>query len=241
MGSFVALLAPIPGRLPARMAGGFVRRVFVQPLVHWLQVLRLLRLLFLVASIAYNAFVVTRLADHDPEHVREPSSMAAIRSPARSFLRPPTEAESQLALEATRRIGPVLADLTGSNEKNETPRSVEISVHVPGKPAGEPLAIPAEALRFLGSLLDEMAQGHIVTLTPIHAELTTKQAADLLSVSRPFLCKLLDRGDIPHRKVGRHRRVKYMDLMEYKKNIDEARSRDLDELVEQAQQLGMGY
>ena len=167
--------------------------------------------------------------------------MAAPRGLARSILRPPTEAESQLALEASRRIGPVLADLPAPNEGNGSLRGVEISVHIPGKPAGETLTIPADVLRLLGSLLDEMAEGNIVTLTPIHAELTTKQAADLLNVSRPFLCKLLDRGEIRHRKVGRHRRVKYVDLMEYKKNIDDARSRDLDELVEQAQELGMGY
>src|SRR5690348_10758925 len=117
--------------------------------------------------------------------------MAAPRSVARSFLRPPTEAESQLALEARRRIGPVLADLPAPNEGDEAPRGVEISVHIPGKPAGETLTIPAAVLRLLGSLLDEMAEGNIVTLTPIHAELTTKQAADLLNVSRPFLCKLL--------------------------------------------------
>ena len=86
-----------------------------------------------------------------------------------------------------------------------------------------------------------MAQGNVITLTPIHAELTTKQAADLLNVSRPFVCKLLDNGEIPHRKVGRHRRLRYVDLMDYKKKTDDARYQDLDELVKQAQELGLGY
>lgn len=166
---------------------------------------------------------------------------AALKYPARLVNPPPTEAESELARESSRRLGPTLADLLTQNGGNGATRSVEISVHVPGKQSGETLTIPASALRLLGTILTEMAQGNVITLTPIHAELTTKQAADLLNVSRPFVCKLLDNDAIPHRKVGRHRRVRYVDLMEYKKKTDDARSRDLDELVEQAQELGMGY
>ena len=87
-----------------------------------------------------------------------------------------------------------------------------------------PLEIPASAFKLLVRILTEMANGNVVTLTPIHAELTTKQAADLLSVSRPFLCKLLDRDQIRYRKVGRHRRVKFVELMDYKRHTDDARS-----------------
>ena len=166
---------------------------------------------------------------------------ATLKSPARLLNPPPTAAETELARESSRRLGPTLADLVAPNGSNGGSRGVEISVHVPGKAASDTLTIPASALRLLATILTEMAQGNVITLTPIHAELTTKQAADLLNVSRPFVCKLLDNGTIPHRKVGRHRRVKYIDVVEYKKKTDDARHRDLDELVEQAQALGMGY
>ncbi|MEJ7638784.1 MAG: helix-turn-helix domain-containing protein [Singulisphaera sp.] len=144
-------------------------------------------------------------------------------------------------MESSRRLGQVLADFLVPSEGDGAACIVELIVHIPGRPESQPLEIPAAVLRLLGSILSEMARGNAVTLTPIHAELTTKQAADLLNVSRPYLCKLLDGNEIPHRKVGRHRRVKFVDLMDYKKRTDEARSQTLEELVSQAQELDMGY
>lgn len=85
-------------------------------------------------------------------------------------------------------------------------------------------ALLLELLRYIGN-------GDAVTLVPIHEMLTTQQAADILNVSRPYLVGLLERNVIQHEKVGRHRRIKALDVFEYKKTRDEERSRALDEMI----------
>ena len=88
-------------------------------------------------------------------------------------------------------------------------------------------------------MLTQMAQGNAVTLIPIHAELTTQQAADILNVSRPFLVEQLEKNAIPYRKVGTHRRILFKDLMDYKANMDRNRLKALEELSAQGQELGI--
>ena len=105
----------------------------------------------------------------------------------------------------------------------------------------EPLELPAGAVTLLMDILGAMASGQGVTLIPEDAELTTVQAADILHVSRPFLIKLLEAGQIPYRKVGKHRRIRMEDVMNYKRAIDQEREAVLDQLVADAQEQDMGY
>lgn len=105
----------------------------------------------------------------------------------------------------------------------------------------EPLELPAGAVTLLMDILGAMASGQGVTLIPEDAELTTVQAADILHVSRPFLIKLLEEGQIPYRRVGKHRRIRMEDVMNYKQAIDQEREAVLDRLVEDAQEQDMGY
>ena len=144
----------------------------------------------------------------------------------------PTEQETQLATDSSRQLATIL----GKRPKKVLP----IRVLTDGG-TGETVEIPLSAFRLLADILTQMARGNAVSLIPIHAELTTQEAADLLNVSRPYLVELLEQRKIPFRKVGSHRRVLFKDLMAYKKDIDRKRLKVLDELAALDQELGLGY
>jgi excisionase family DNA binding protein len=145
----------------------------------------------------------------------------------------PSAADTKLAQESSRK----LAKLLGTKKKK-----TELQLRIQSDSAEETVAVPVSAFRLLTDILTEMAQGNAVTLIPVHAELTTQQAADLLNVSRPYLIDLIEKGLLPHRKVGTHRRVLFQDLMAYKQKTDAARLKALEELSALDQELGgMGY
>ncbi len=103
------------------------------------------------------------------------------------------------------------------------------------------LILPGYALQLLLDILSEMSRGNAISIMPVHAELSTQEAANILNVSRPFLVGLLDDGIIPHRKVGAHRRVLAKDVIDYKQQIDAKRMESLNTLTAESQDLGMGY
>jgi len=142
----------------------------------------------------------------------------------------PTEAEALLARESSRRLA-----------THKLGRRSSVRIQLLDDDEADTVAVPASALRLFLHLLTEMSQGNAVTLIPSHAELTTQQAADLLNVSRPYVVKLLKDGKIPFRTVGKYRRVRFDDVMAFKRKDDEARAKVLDQLTAEAQELGMGY
>ncbi len=114
-------------------------------------------------------------------------------------------------------------------------------VHVQAAGDATPIAVPREALAIMIEVLRQMTHGGASALVPIDKELTTQQAADMLHVSRPFVIGLLGSGVIPSSKVGRHRRVKALDIVTYKQADELTRTARLDELTAEAQRLGLGH
>ena len=78
-------------------------------------------------------------------------------------------------------------------------------------------------------------------LNPAESEVTTQQAADLLKVSRPHLIGLIGRGEVPCRKVGKHRRILMRDLLAFRQRDHADRLSAMAELQAQAQELNLGY
>lgn len=139
----------------------------------------------------------------------------------------PTDEESSLARESSRLLAACIG--TGPTAKLRV---------IDGDDA---ITVPVKALRLLVDILAQMGEGRGVTILPIKAELTTQQAADFLNVSRPYLVGLLERNEIPHRKVGKHRRVFLQDMLRYQRDSRQKQDAALAELTRQAQELGMGY
>ncbi|MCW1875970.1 helix-turn-helix domain-containing protein [Erwinia sp. INIA-01] len=101
------------------------------------------------------------------------------------------------------------------------------------------IELPTSALTLLMTILGELAAGNAVQIVPVHAELTTQEAANILNVSRPHLVKLLEDGALPFHKTGRHRRVLFADLMKFKDQRDTNSQKAMQELSDLSQEIGL--
>ncbi|MEH1937975.1 MAG: helix-turn-helix domain-containing protein [Nostoc sp.] len=135
-----------------------------------------------------------------------------------SVISPQLEAESIKELERVLSVKDFQAKLVGAN--------------------GEKINIPEPIYQVLLQVVHAMASGKAISIIPQQQELTTQQAAEHLNVSRPYLIKLLEQGEIPHIKVGSHRRVRFDDLMNYKQQRDVKRDQLLTELTQMSQEAG---
>jgi excisionase family DNA binding protein len=108
-------------------------------------------------------------------------------------------------------------------------------------PDGGQIELPTAILEALAIIAEALRNGDGVSVIPLHHLLTTTQAADLLNVSRPHLLTLLAKGDLPYEYVGTHRRLRMGDVLTYREQRESERQDALQNLVRQAEDLGLPY
>jgi excisionase family DNA binding protein len=106
-------------------------------------------------------------------------------------------------------------------------------------PDGEAIELPAGIHALLVSVVENLKAGNGVSVIPLHAELTTVEAAQLLNVSRPHLIKQIEAGAIPHHMVGTHRRLRLADVLAYRDQVDAQAAAALDAMAAEAEELGL--
>lgn len=142
-------------------------------------------------------------------------------------LKRPTKSEQKLALASLNSL-----DEAVSSIKSDTP---EIEI----EETGERIKIPLKALTLLTKIVKAMSEGKPISLVPVATELTTQKAAEYLGCSRPHVINLLEEGKIPYTLVGRHRRIKYEDVLKFKKHKKEQQKKALIELMKADEEDGL--
>jgi excisionase family DNA binding protein len=101
------------------------------------------------------------------------------------------------------------------------------------------IKIPLSALRLLGDILKAMGEGKLISIVPIAAEVTTQAAAEILGCSRPHLVKLLEEGKIEFTMVGKHRRIKFEDIMKYKQEMKKQQKQNIIDIMNSDEETGL--
>jgi len=139
----------------------------------------------------------------------------------------PSKDEQKLAIESYDALVSVIEQL-----KSDYP---EIEI----EETQERIKIPLSALKFLGDILKAMSQGKPFSLVPIATEVTTQKAAEILGCSRPHLVKLLEEGEIAYTKVGKHRRVKFEDVMRFKQKMKQTQKQHIIDIMRSDEELSL--
>lgn len=139
----------------------------------------------------------------------------------------PTKAEQQVAIASYN----ALAAVIGQINSDET----EIEI----KETKERIKIPLKALRLLSDVLKAMSQGKPISIVPIATEVTTQKAAEMLGCSRPHLVKLLEDGQIAFTKIGKHRRIKLEDVLQYQQQMKKSQKQHLIDMMHADEEAGL--
>lgn len=103
----------------------------------------------------------------------------------------------------------------------------------------EKIKIPLPALKLLGEILKAMGDGKMISIVPVATEVTTQAAAEILGCSRPHLVKLLEEGKIPFTKVGKHRRIKFDDILKYRKAMKQKQKQHIIDIMNADEEIGL--
>ncbi len=142
-------------------------------------------------------------------------------------LKRPNKEEQALALKSYETLKKSLEELNN--------RDAEIEI----EETKERIRLPLNTLKLLAQILKATAEGKPVSIMPIATELTTQAAAEFLNCSRPHLVKLLESGEIPFTKVGKHRRVLFEELVVYKNRVKAEQEQRLIEMMRKDEDLGL--
>lgn len=124
-----------------------------------------------------------------------------------------------------------LAAIIGQIDTEETEIEIEETK--------EKIKIPLRALKLLGDILKAMGEGKLISIVPVATEVTTQKAAEILGCSRPFLVKLLEDGKIEYTKVGKHRRIKFEDVMNYRQSMKAQQKKSIIDIMNGDEEIGL--
>jgi excisionase family DNA binding protein len=144
-----------------------------------------------------------------------------------SEVKRPTKEEQKAALESYQALASTLKQIHSANPEIEIEET------------NERIKIPLSALKLLAKILKETSLGRPISIVPVATEITTQAAAELLGCSRPHFVKLLEKGDIRFTKIGKHRRILYQDVVEYKGKLKSAQRKLLVEIMKADEELGL--
>ena len=142
-------------------------------------------------------------------------------------IRKPSKLDQKIASESYNALASVIEQLNSEQPKIEIEET------------SEKIKIPLSALKLLGDILKAMGQGKLISLVPIATEVTTQAAAEILGCSRPHFVKLLEEGKIAFTKVGKHRRIKYDDIIKYRKQMKENQKQNIIEIMNLDEETGL--
>lgn len=139
----------------------------------------------------------------------------------------PSKEEQKVAIESYDALASVIRELKSKNPEIEIEETQER------------IKIPFSALKLLSDILEAMSKGKPFSLVPVATEVTTQKAAEMLGCSRPHLVKLLENGEIEFTKVGKHRRIKFEDVMSYKQRMKAAQKKHIIDIMQSDEETGL--